>query len=313
MNNMIAPIPKEVLKKELSADKFLRYTNYSSNHIYVVTAHNSPNVMQEIGRLREYTFRDAGGGTGKPVDIDSYDTAEVPYKQLIVWDPELEKILGGYRFIDCAVPPIDEQGNLKLATKGLFQFSETFKKEYLPYTIELGRSFVQPDYQASKVGRKGLFALDNLWDGLGALTMTHPHIKHFFGKVTMYLTFNKEARDLILHFFKSVFPDPKKLVYPVVPLDYFTDAYKKISFTQPDYKANYKILSAKVRELGENIPPLINSYMNLSASMKTFGTALNTHFGNVEETGILITIDDIYESKKHRHISTYNEMSTYKK
>jgi hypothetical protein len=72
-----------------------------------------------------------------------------------------------------------------------------------------------------------------------------------------------------------------------------------------DFKENYKILSRIVRENGANIPPLINAYMGLSPSMRSFGTAVNTHFGDVEETSIMITIEDVYENKVERHISSY--------
>lgn len=99
MEEIIAPISKEILKAELSEDKRLRFTNKSHNEIYVITHQDSPNVMKEIGRLREIAFRAAGGGTGKAMDIDEYDVMENPYKQLVVWNPEAEEILGGYRYL----------------------------------------------------------------------------------------------------------------------------------------------------------------------------------------------------------------------
>ncbi len=306
MKDLIDPVEKEILVDELSKDKFVRKTNYGNNEIYIITHHNSPNVMREIGRLREVSFRLAGGGTGKSVDIDTYDTAKNPYYQLIVWEPRLKEIIGGYRFINCSVVPKDEKGNIKLATTGLFDFSEEFINNYLPYSIELGRSFVRPEYQAKNVGRKALFALDNLWDGLGALTVEQPDIKYFIGKITMYVHFDKEARDLILYFFSKYFPDNEKLVTAKVPLGLTTDIEKlKKTFSGKNYEEDYKILSRKVRKRDENIPPLFNSYMNLSPTMKVFGTSINNNFGGVEETGIMVSIDDIYESKKNRHISTY--------
>jgi hypothetical protein len=280
-------------------------TNYGNNEIYIINNHNSPNVMQEIGRLREVTFRQAGGGTGKEIDIDQFDISKTPYEQLVVWNPEDKEIVGGYRYIRCKDVGKDEKGLLELATIELFDFSEKFIKDYLPYTIELGRSFVQPMYQPS-VSRKGLFSLDNIWDGLGAITIDNPDIKYYFGKVTMYTHFNIEARDLILFFMNYYFPDREKLVFPHKPIQLKADRKEMEKyFNGLDYKEGYKVLNQKVRALNENIPPLINSYMNLSPTMKTFGTAINDHFGEVEETGILVTIADIYESKKERHISSY--------
>lgn len=305
---IIKAIDKDVLEGELSSDKFLRTTNYGNNHIYVITHHDSPNVMLEVARLREISFRAAGGGTGKAVDMDEYDTGEVPYKQLIVWDPVEKEIVGGYRYILGYDVGKDGNGKPRLATSGLLEYSEKFVNEYLPQTIELGRSFVQPRYQPSRESRKGLFSLDNLWDGLGSLVVDYPEIKYFFGKVTMYAHFNPVARDMILYFMHKFFPDNEKLTWPIKPLPYKTDTsgFEDL-FTEDTFEKNHKILFQKVRELGENIPPLVNSYMVISPSMKTFGTAWNDDFGGVEETGILITIADIYENKKERHINSYKK------
>ncbi|MBK5203030.1 MAG: GNAT family N-acetyltransferase [Prolixibacteraceae bacterium] len=300
------PIPKEIIMAELTPDKLLRKTNKGNNEIYIITYHDSPNTMKEIGRLREITFRGAGGGTGKDYDIDHYDTSDNCYRQLIVWNPDAEEILGGYRYILCTNLPEDENGNLPLATARLFDFSDKFKKNYLTYSIELGRSFVIPQYQSSKAGSKALFALDNLWDGLGALTVVHPEIKYFFGKITMYTSFNIEARNLILYFFKKYFSDKDNLVIPKTPLNMNLDEkFMEKIFCGNTYKENYRILTQNIRKHGENIPPLVNAYMNLSPSMKTFGTVINNFFGAVEETGIIVTIKDIYDAKKGRHIETY--------
>ncbi|WP_143960691.1 GNAT family N-acetyltransferase [Litoribacter populi] len=306
MQEIIAPIDKSTLKNELNRDRFLRYTNNGNNEIYLVNYHNAPNVVKEIGRLREITFRQAGGGTGLPFDIDENDTNERCYDQLIAYNPEDEEIIAGYRLINCGQNGVSQNGKLNLSTAHLFKFSEKFIKDFLPHTIELGRSFVQPKYQPSKDKRKGLFSLDNLWDGLGAIVMLNPDVKYLFGKVTMYPHYNKEARDLLLYFMNHYFPDTEELVRPLEPLGYYGDTimFEKL-FEGLDYKEGYKVLNSKVRAYGENIPPLINTYMNLSSSMKTFGTCMNNEFGAVEETGILITIDDIYETKKSRHMDTF--------
>lgn len=309
MKEIIPPVPRELIEAELTADKFHRKTNKAENEIYILTYHDSPNIMREIGRLRELTFRTAGGGIGEEVDIDEYDTREErPYKQLIVWDPSRREILGGYRYIHCAGLPRDENGEVQLATTHHFHFSNEFIDDYLPYVIELGRSFVQPDYQSSKAGAKALFALDNLWDGLGALMIDYPDIRYYFGKVTMYPQYNQSARNLILHFFGTYFPDPDKLVRPKKPMPYTADTARMDElFSGKSYEEAYKILSAEVRKHGENIPPLINAYMSLTPSMRTFGTVISDEFGDVEETGILLDIDDMYDSKIDRHVGTYLE------
>jgi len=306
MQTIIPPVDKLLIEKELCEDNFVRRTNNGNNLIYIVTYQNAPNLVKEICRLREVTFRNAGGGTGKEIDIDVYDTGANPYKQLVVWNPEYREVVGGYRFMRCGDADRDANGNLQLATSGLFDLSEKFVKEILPLTIELGRSFVQPNFQPVAGNRKGLFSLDNIWDGLGAITVDNPDIKYFYGKVTMYRHFNQKARDMILYFLQNYFPDPEKLLRPKYPLPITTDLkILQALFAGLDFKEGYKVLKHEVGELGENIPPLVNTYMNLSPTMKSFGTALNSTFGEVEETGILVTIADIYESKKDRHLKTY--------
>lgn len=312
MQEIINPIDREVIQSELSAERFLRYVNNGENEIYLVNQHNAPNVLTEIGRLREVSFRAAGGGTGLPLDIDENDTCENCYDQLIAWNPEDKEIIAGYRLIKCADAGLASDGAVNLSTAHLFNFSDRFVKEYLPYTIELGRSFVQPNYQPSVDNRKGIFSLDNLWDGLGAVVMINPDIRYLFGKVTMYPHYNAKARDLLLYFMNHYFPDKDELILPITPLGYKTEPQNyKGFFDGMSYKEGYKALNSQVRVLGENIPPLINTYMNLSSTMKTFGTAMNYEFGAVEETGILITISDIYDSKKHRHLETFDRDREY--
>lgn len=303
---IIQPIDKELLKSELTPERQLRMTNKSNNEIYVITAHNSPNVMKEIGRLREIAFREAGGGTGKSMDIDEFDTMDKCYKQLIVWNPEAEEIIGGYRYLLGTDVELDENGQPILATGHMFHFSDKFMKDYMPQTIELGRSFVSLEYQSSKMGAKSLFALDNLWDGLGALTVVMPNVKYFFGKMTMYPSYVRKGRDMILYFLKKHFNDPDNLIIPMKPLKIETDE-KELEqlFCEESFKDDYRILNREVRKMGYNIPPLVNAYMGLSPTMKMFGTAINYGFGDVEETGILIAVDEILEEKRIRHIDSF--------
>ncbi|MDA3852932.1 MAG: GNAT family N-acetyltransferase [Bacteroidales bacterium] len=305
MKEIIKKVDRTLIRAELTADRFLRPTNKAGNEIYIITHHDSPHTMREIGRLREVSFRSAGGGTGNEMDIDKYDIQENPYKQLILWDPEKEEIIGGYRYQFGSSIPI-EDGKLMIATARLFDFSEEFLTDFLPYTIELGRSFVQPEYQSSKAGAKALFALDNLWDGLGALGVVHPEIKYFFGKVTMYSDFHTEARDYILSFLQKFFPDDKNLVWPFNPIVLNID--KQVidtTFTEDDIRNNFKKLNKIVRSFGANIPPLVSAYVNLSNTMRTFGTSVNDVFGNVEETGILVTVADLIEEKKVRYFESF--------
>ena len=303
---IIPPVSKEILKSELTPERQLRMTNKSNNEIYIVTAHNAPHVMDEIGRLREIAFREAGGGTGKEKDIDEFDTCDNCYKQLIVWNPEAEEIIGGYRYLHGRDWAMGADGQPKLATSHMFHFSEKFLRDYMPYTVELGRSFVSLEYQNVQKNTKSIFAIDNLWDGLGALTVLNPNLKYFFGKMTMYPSYIRRGRDMILYFLKKHFDDKENLIVPMCPLKLEADPKElETLFCGKNFKEDYRILNGEIRKMGYNIPPLVNAYMGLSPTMKLFGTAINEGFGEVEETGILIAVDEILEQKRIRHIDSF--------
>lgn len=303
---IIPPVDRDLLAAELTPERRLRATNKAGNEIYVFKAEEAPNAMREVGRLREIAFRAAGGGTGKDCDIDEFDGGETPYYQLIVWSPEDRQILGGYRFLPGREMKLNAEGQPMLATTHMFRFSQEFIETYLRDTVELGRSFVTLEYQSTRLLSKGLFALDNLWDGLGALTVVIPGLKYFFGKMTMYPSFNRPARDMILYFLKKHFGDKDALVEPITPLTLDTPKEElRAIFVEDDFKSDYRILNTTVRRLGFNIPPLVNAYMGLSPTMRVFGTAVNHEFGNVEETGILIAVNEILEEKRMRHIDTF--------
>jgi hypothetical protein len=306
MEPIIPQVDRQLLESELDDCTFLRNTNNGHNKIYVFTAHDSPNLMREVGRLREITFRDAGGGTGKSVDIDEFDVMDMPFQQLIVWDPVECEITGGYRFIHGRDILCDQKRCVHSPTAELFRFSDRFIRDYLPLSIELGRSFVQPNYQPLVNFRKGMYSLDNLWDGLGAMIIENPEIKYFFGKMTMYPDYDRDARDMVLYFLRRYFPDNETLMLPNEPVICETPDEEMVKlFSAVTFEENYKILIQTVRRHGEHVPPLVNAYMNLSPTMRTFGTSINHPFGNVEETGILINIADIYPRKKERHLTTY--------
>ena len=306
MEKIIDPVDVRLLKAELTPDKKLCNTNKADNEIYVIDAFDSPNVLREVGRLREISFRMAGGSSGLSLDLDEFDTMENPYKQIVIWDPEAEAIIGGYRYILGPDVKLGPDGQPLLATAHMFHFSDHFIKEYLPHVIELGRSFVTPDYQSSKAGAKAIFALDNLWDGIGAVMMQHPNIVYFFGKMTMYPSYDHSCRDLILHFLWKHFEDKDDLIRPIEPK--MPDADTRLLdliLKDEGFKSDYRNLKDAVRRLGTTIPPLINTYMNSSPTMKMFGTAVNKEFSDVEETGILISFNEMYPEKRDRHKEPY--------
>lgn len=313
MEKIIDPIDLSLIKAELTPDKKLCDTNKADNEIYVVDCHDSPNVLREIGRLREVAFRATGGCSGLACDLDEFDMMEKPYKQIIIWDPQAQAIIGGYRFILGSDVVIREDGQPHLATSHLFHFSDKFINEYLPHVVELGRSFVAPDYQSSKAGAKAIFALDNLWDGIGAVMMQHPGVHYFFGKMTLFLDWNKSCRDLLLHFMWKHFPDPEYLVRPhnsVEPES--ADDLLGLILDGDDFKSDYRKFKDAVRRLGSSIPPLVNSYINISPTTKMLGCSVNDEFGNAEEVGILVCFNEMYADKRDRHKEPYLKQFRYK-
>ncbi len=302
------PVDRALIKKELKQRHFLRKSNYGNKEIYVTTAHLSPNIMREIGRLRELSFATDGGGTGKEVDIDQYDTLDDPHccKQLFVWSPEDEEIIGAYRFIHGSNMMRRDDGSIVTPTADQYQFSQEFIDNYLPYTVELGRAFVQPAYQPSTSIRKGLYSLDNLWDGLGSLALEIPETRYFFGKITMYGDIDAQARDMILYFYQKHFPDRDGLVWPYEKVEIESDYNSLVQlFNGRNYKEDYQILLHAVRGRGCTVPPLINAYMNLSSTMRSFGTCPNHHLVGTTDTGILITLSDLFPDKRQRYLESY--------
>ena len=306
MENIIEPVDRKILESELTQDRFLRKTNAGDNDIFMIDAHNAPNVMLEIGRLREITFRAAGGGTGKSVDIDEFDTCDIPFKQLIVWNDKDKEIISSYRFILGRDVPLDENGYPHTPCSKLFRFSQKFIENQWQKSIELGRSFVQPKYQATNDSRLGLFSLDNMWDGLGTLVVDYPDQEYFFGKMTMYNSYNRVARNMILNFLEKRFKGDASLVTPFNPTQKSEKPLKEM-FTGGTLAEDFKILNQNILDIKTTIPPLIKAYMSLSSTMQYFGASANEEFGEVEEIAILLTIKDIYEKKINRHINTYEK------
>lgn len=313
MKDIVEAIDKELLKKELTKRNFLRPTHKAGNEIYDITAHEAPNVMREIARLRELSYREAGGSKGDEMDIDDMDTMDIPYHQLIVWDPENEEIVGGYRYLwlrDCTFfTEGDQKGQPYITSAYLFRYTDYFIKNYLPYTFELGRAFVQPKYQTREAGAKAIFALDNLWDGLGAIVYNHPEVRYLIGKVTIYPDYDTVSRDLLYAYLRRYCYDEKGLFMPYEPVDISCEAQEMADalFSGNDPVANFHILMKAVRARGTIIPPMFSAYLNLTPKLRYFGTAVEPTFSNVYDSGIMVDLKDIYDEKRSRYIGAYIE------
>ena len=313
MEEIIAPVDTELLKAELNEKRFLRDTNHAGNKLYIVDNACAPNVLREIGRLREIAFRAGGGGTGKSADLDEFDLdGAFKYKQLVLWDPDAECIIGGYRYVLCDNVMYDRCGQPIMPSAHLFKFTRRYLKGAFLKTIELSRSFIRPEYQSSEQGMKSLYSLDNLFDGLGGLIVLYKgRMEYFFGKMTIYPSFPEEGLQMLLYFLRKHFGTWEndlmhrldRMVIPKQPVKIkLTRKFDNI-LTEKDFREDYKILKREIQKMGVNIPPLVNTYMNLSPTMKSFGAGINDEFGNVIEAGILIKFDELHPEKTCRHLS----------
>jgi len=305
MKPIIPPVETALLVSELEGH-LLRPTNKADNLIYDITAHECPNVMREIARLREISYRAGGGATGNEMDMDDMDTMAHPYHQLIVWDPVRQQIIGGYRYLFGSEAELHD-GQPYITSAHLFRYSERFIRDYLPYTIEFGRAFVQPEYQTREAGVKALFALDNIWDGIGALVYNNPQLKYMFGKVTIYPDYNPTARELIYAYLERYHRGEEGLFEPYKAVsNQFTD-FSQLPFKGDGKQENYHILQHAIREQGSVIPPMFSAYLNLTNELQFFGNAINDELSDVYESGIMVDISTIWPEKKERYIKPYVE------
>ncbi len=306
MKKIIDPVPLSLIKAELTPERKLMDTNKGGNELYIVDCNNAPNTLREIGRIRELTYRAAGGCSGNEIDLDEYDFLPKPYQQLIVWDPDAQAIIGGYRFLLGKHVTLKEDGQPNVTSSHLYHFSDRFIKDYLPRTMELGRSFVAPEYQSSKAGPKALFTMDNLWDGIVGVLLSNPGVEYFFGKMTIYKSYDKTSRDLILRFLEKHFPDEEELIRPYKPLRSHTDnRLLDLVLSGEGLHEDLRCLKKALHQLGTNIPPLVNSYINSSSTMKIFGSAVNDELSDAIETGLMVRFSEVYPDKRDRHILAF--------
>ena len=303
---LIEPVSRKLLREELTTDRLVRPTRIGSNEVYIFTALKAPNLMQEVGRLRELTFRVAGAGFGTAVDIDHFDTDEYPCRQLIVWDPVAYEIIGGYRFNIFHKFKGKPLRDIPLANKSLYSISKTFTFEYIPYLVELARAFIQPKYQPKFAGRKAAFSLDNIWDGLGALVVKYPFIRYFFGRLTFFSNYDPTVRDLAFYFFAKHLQGNPALLSAKKPFEFPTllnDLEKVIGGSS--IKDDFTKLNQAAKNHGTTIPPLVKSYFNVSGTLRVFEPVFDSYFASSYAAAILVTIADVYPAFVKRYITPY--------
>ena len=303
---LIEPVSRKLLCEELTTDRLVRPTRIGSNEVYIFNGVSAPNLMQEVGRLRELTFRDAGVGFGTAVDIDHYDTDVFPCRQLIVWNPIDQEIIGGYRFNIFHQFKGNKLKDIPLAIKSLYNISDTFTTKYIPYVAELTRAFIQPKYQPKYTGYKAAFSLDNIWDGLGALVIKYPFLRYFFGRLTFFPNYDPTVRDLIFYFFAKHLQGDQKLIQAKEPFDSPTPIteLEEIIHGQ-SLEEDYKKLNQAAKNHGIVIPPLVKSYFNVSGTLKVFEPVFDSQIFSSYAAAIMVTIADVYPAFIKRYLTPY--------
>ena len=296
---IIEPVATSRLKAELNERSFLCDTSHGGFQVYLVDGDFAPSVMQEIGRLRELAFRSNGGGTGKAVDLDRFDLdSSLGFKQIVLWDPSAEIIAGGYRILFGDRCRLAADGQPMMPSAHLFRFSGEFIRDYLPVTAELSRSFITSSFYKEAEAIRNVFALDGLFEGI-CHAVARTKMEYFFGKVTFYPTYPQEALWLISRFFAK--HSASNLVsphvdYPVKPVEGENEI-----LASDDFKEDFRALKLEFRKRGYYLPPILNTYINLSNKFRFFGSSVNDEFGDVIEMGLLIAFEDI-QPERYREL-----------
>lgn len=298
-NTIIHPVGKKILKDELNEAQLLGITKDQMS-IYITYGEDSPNVMKEISRLREITFRKVGEGTGAKQDTDTYDKY---YKHLILWDEKNLEIAGSYRIGECR-QIISNLGAGCLYNASMYKFSDKLLQA-LESSIELGRSFVQQKYWRSP-------ALDYLWQGIGAFLKLNPNIRILFGAVSISDSFPDDAKNLIVAYYTKWFSSETRLAEAnnrfIIPEQAKRDADS--IFIGGGYEEDFRILKKELRIYGYSVPVLFRKYTELceygGAKFLDFG--VDKDFSTVDGL-IMIDLKMLHEDKRKRYFGSRSFVS----
>ena len=285
---LTAPRSAEAIEREITRLKPLDCKLRGALALYTFRAVEAPALIPEVGRLREVAFRQTGAGTGREEDIDEGDLSERGYRQIVAWESEQCRVVGGYRYM------IGRECDMTyLSSTHYFLFSERFEREILPRAIELGRSFAVRD-----AGSSSLFAMSALWHGLGQIVACEG-AEYLFGKVTIPPRYDGEALRLLLCFLWQFFPAREALLSARKPLK--IEAGER-PFSGKDFAENFALLERLLAARGERVPPMIHAYMRLTREMQVFDAMINPDFSDAVEVAILLPVSEIIPAKREVYI-----------
>jgi hypothetical protein len=298
MENLASPVDKRALAREVAALAPLVKKTPNGDLIYDVSGEQAPLCMREISRLREVSFRRIGSGSGRPSDLDAFDVGAQAYRQLFVFSPRDNQIVAGLRHRRPTHP--DDQ---HVASSGIFDFSRQFRDEYLANMIDLGRMFVAPLGQGLSGGKRGIYSLDNLFLGVGAVVGRLPDIQYLFGRIVHSPLQSVALRDLVVSYLDIHHGDTLNLVRP-------RQASRRESsgslienvLSGHDPMADLRSLRRFAKSNGEGVSALLRAYLQMCPTLITFGTAADWELSGIEETCLLVPVAQTTAGKRARYL-----------
>jgi len=286
------PNDRKAVRAALLQSRILGETR-DGKKIFLYRYQDNCPVMQEIARLREITFRSVEEGTGLAQDFDKFD---LYYSHIVLWDEQQLEIVGAYRV---ALGPdiLAAHGIEGFYTQTLFDLKSDFTA-LLPYSMELGRSFVQPNYW-------GQHSLEYLWYGIGAYLRERPDIKYLFGPVSISNAYPQLAKELIIGFYQQQFGSELPHTRARMP---FTISEPSRQFAidkfNADYSSSFKILNSELKKLGVKVPTLYKQYVELCVDKgcRFVDFNIDPDFNHCIDSLIMVEIDKIAPKKRQRYI-----------
>lgn len=289
------PEPRHLIKAELKNANLIGSTG-DNKQIYLVEFEYAPSLLNEIGRLREYSFRKVGEGSGQKRDLDRYDEY---YQHLVLWDDEALEVVGAYRIGECGWI-LSLEGRAGLYLNELCTMSDSFEG-YLENSIELGRSFIQPKYWGSR-------ALDYLWHGIGAYLKHNPQIRYMIGPVSISGAYPQSAKDALVYFYSLYFGDDQQLVQARAPYhlsSYAKDEYSAL-FSGDNYREDFRALKEYLNAFNVTVPTLYKQYSELceEGGIRFMDFGVDADFNNCIDSYILVDVNKIKPIKRKRYIGS---------
>jgi len=287
------PESRESLEKDLKQCQSLG-TTPDGKGLFLTTQTQSPAIVREIARLREATFRPVGEGSGYERDTDQFDAH---YHHLFIWSYDDRDIVGAYRLGD-ARKLIEQAGVAGLYTNTLFHFSPTMTS-YFQQGLELGRSFVQPKYQ-------NRYALEYLWQGIGAFVQRHPHIRYLFGSASISARYGHEATARIAHFYKTHVNQLPVDVSPRTPFCVSNSLEVQQANEMPgdDFQTDLTTLQSALAAQDLTIPLLFKHYSQATSKDGVSFSAFNVDpaFSNCVDAFVIADLTRLLPKKKRRYL-----------